>query len=117
MADRTTKPDHVVKHGGNDHHGGLTANDPKSGAPSDMEAALGQYISDANPYTRNRNPGDTNFMLNFSEKEAYDNTGWEFKGTPHRIAKAIKIPYCFRDEDGQVTTKFIFVGFEGSGGQ
>jgi len=55
-------------------------------------------------------------MLEDDVEHDYASTYWTFKGTSHYIKKAIRIPYCFTDKDGQKVRDYILVGFEGGGG-
>jgi Dyp-type peroxidase family len=43
---------------------------------------------------------------------------WDFAGEPHRVTKAIRIPYTYlRASDGVRVSTAILIGFEGPGGQ
>jgi len=89
---------------------------------------LGLYIFNANPYVTlpagNTNPPAPaprkqkalEVMLEDDVEHDYASTYWTFKGTSHYIKKAIRIPYCFTDKDGQKVRDYILVGFEGGGG-
>jgi hypothetical protein len=78
---------------------------------------LGPYIARANPYKLN--PGDPepdhmDIMLDETEKDNYGAT-WYFRKGEHRIAAALRIPYCFKDKFGQEVRDYLLVGFEGMG--
>ena len=82
---------------------------------------LGQYIFDANPYTRKKNPADPlptamDPLLTDTEKY-YVNAQWYFKDGTHHVGRALRIPYHFTDSEGQTVQEYLLVGFEGTGGE
>jgi hypothetical protein len=106
--------------------------------PPDMDRPLGGAISARNPYPKNRAtpptptaaplPGGSmtsashprmalmpNFLLEIEQEEYYPVRTWEFQGMAKPIAKAIRIPYIYSDENGNWVRAHILVGFEGSG--
>src|SRR6266849_2794971 len=99
--------------------------------------ALGQFILLSNPYKAQPsaagfpppapapvlNPPanlDQLFGLCLDEVESQEYTGhWEFKGTPHTIRKAIRIPYMYYHAGVNganiLVTDYLVIGFEGGG--
>jgi hypothetical protein len=55
------------------------------------------------------------FYAGIEQEEYYPARTWEFQGTAKRIGKAIRIPYHYADENGNLIREHILVGFEGSG--
>jgi hypothetical protein len=51
------------------------------------------------------------------EEDSYEIGYWKFKGQSFRIAKAIRIPYTYIDENGNSVTEHLLVGYEGEGGE
>ena len=103
--------------------------------------ALGQFILVSNPYPTKDAPAafpvptippvlnppssatlDKRFGLKLDEAESQEYAGkWDFKGTPHYVAKAVRIPYVYyrpSEEDpnvGVLVTDYLLIGFEGGG--
>ena len=80
---------------------------------------LGEYIIKANPYTKKKNPNDPHPtpmdpMLDGTEQDYYV-VLWYFKNGSYRIGKALRIPYCFKNDEGQDVRDYILVGYEGAG--
>jgi hypothetical protein len=42
---------------------------------------------------------------------------WQFKDRSLRVAKAIRIPHMYMDEDGNTVREYLLSGYEGSGGE
>jgi hypothetical protein len=89
--------------------------------PSTTAQDLGDYIFDANPYTRKENPADPfptpmNPDLTETEKD-YQIVEWRFKNGSLRVAQSLRIPYYFTDEYGQTVKDYVLIGFEGAGGE
>lgn len=40
---------------------------------------------------------------------------WNFKGVPHFIEKAIRIPYTYIDVNGVQIRDYLLIGYEGGG--
>jgi len=40
---------------------------------------------------------------------------WNFKGVPHFIEKAIRIPYTYVDANNVTIQDYLLIGFEGGG--
>jgi len=103
-------------------------------------ASLGQFILVSNPYPTQTAPSafpgptvapilnppsdtvlDKQFGLCLDEVESQEYAGrWDFKGTSHYVAKAIRIPYMYYRpaEDGTtavLVTDYLLIGFEGGG--
>ncbi len=71
---------------------------------------LGQLILDENPYAA------ANTLLPTEPVEVQVELGtWQFKGGPHYIEKAIRIPYTYKDASQHMVQDYILVGFEGGG--
>ena len=84
-----------------------------STTPPTPQQALWDYILGANPYK----PQNQQVMLDETEWDVYAGT-WAFKGQPQRIAKAIRIPYCYTDPKTNLPVlDYLLIGYEGSGGQ
>jgi hypothetical protein len=103
-------------------------------------ASLGRFILVSNPYPTQTAPGtfpapavapilnppadtvlDKRFGLCLDEVESQEYAGrWDFKGTSHYVAKAIRIPYMYYrpSTDGTsavLVTDYLLIGFEGGG--
>jgi hypothetical protein len=82
--------------------------------------ALGEWIFKANPYTRRTThdgrPVNDEILLCLDRVERDQQpTNWYFKGSNNRIVTSIRIPYCSKDEFGQMYMNYIVIGFEGGG--
>ena len=75
-----------------------------------MPALNTNLINQANPYTHAPNFVDPPFV----EKQL-DAGMWNFKGVPHFIEKALKVPYTYVDADGVHVTEYLLIGFAGGG--
>ena len=89
--------------------------------PATTAQALGEYIFNANPYTRKEESDDSfptamNPDLTETEKN-YQVVEWKFKNDTVRVALSLRIPYYFTDEYGQTVKDYLLIGFEGSGGE
>ena len=49
------------------------------------------------------------------EEDVYVDGTWQFKGRSLRIAKAVRIPYTYQDEHGNIVKEYLLIGYEGSG--
>ena len=79
-------------------------------------AASGGAVADILPSARNPCIGlMVRFYADIEQEEYYPARTWEFQGTAKRIGKAIRIPYHYTDENGNLVREHILVGFEGSG--
>ncbi len=89
--------------------------------PKSPAELLGEYILRANPYKEKKSdpaPKNIEVMLAETEKENYtaDYSGeWHFKKGSNRIARALRIPYCYEDAEGQEVRDYILVAYEGPG--
>lgn len=102
--------------------------------------SLGQFILVSNPYPTQDAPSafpaptipptlnppsnttlDTRYGLGLDHVESQEYAGrWDFKGTSHYVAKAIRIPYRYYRpaEDNTIAvlvTDYLLIGFEGGG--
>jgi hypothetical protein len=102
--------------------------------------ALGQFILLSNPYKATASPTafpapavapvlnpptsaqlDKLFGLCLDEAESQDYGGrWDFKGTSHYVARAVRIPYMYyrANQNGGSTlvVDYLLIGFEGGAG-
>lgn len=105
----------------------------------DMERQLGELICARNPYPKDRMKAMQvfldkaeadgtleEFFIHMAlvrgfesqiEEDSYQAGYWKFKDRSLRIAKAIRIPYIYVDENGNRVRDHILVGYEGSGGE
>jgi hypothetical protein len=95
------------------------------------EGTLGNLISNRNIYPKNRlmaagTPagGAAGRLTQLPptvasqiEEDTYEIGYWKFKDRSLRIAKAIRIPYNYIDESGNMVLAHILVGYEGEGGE
>ena len=49
------------------------------------------------------------------EEDVYVDGTWQFKGRSLRMAKAVRIPYTYQDEHGNIVKEYLLIGYEGSG--
>jgi len=87
---------------------------------STPEQKLGDYIFKSNPYTQKENPGDPyptpmQPLLEDTEEEYYT-TVWYFRNGSYRIAKALRIPYRYTNDEGLPVREYLLIGYEGAGG-
>ena len=75
---------------------------------------LGEFIFHENPYGTS---GQT-LLSGFQSVSEFDDEirHWDFAGKDLRIRKAIRVPYRYRDKDGQVRTEHLVIGYEGGSG-
>lgn len=70
-------------------------------------------IKFANPYTDapayELAPGDV------VVEQQLDVGGWNFKGVPHHVEKAIRIAYTYTDDKGVKIRDYLLIGYEGGG--
>lgn len=71
-------------------------------------------IQQANPYT---DPPATqaNFVDPPVVEQQADAGTWTFKGVPHHIEKALRIPYTYTDANGVHIREYLLIGFAGGG--
>jgi hypothetical protein len=50
------------------------------------------------------------------EEGAYVDSSWQFRGRSLRVKKAIRIPYNYLDEYGNLVREYLLIGYEGSAG-
>ena len=89
-----------------------------AGTPEVVAAvvASGGAVADIIPSASNPFIGlMVGFYSDIEQEEYYPARTWEFQGTAKRIGKAIRIPYNYTDENGNLVRGHILVGFEGSG--
>jgi hypothetical protein len=95
------------------------------GHPHDMSQeeamrALGEWIFKANPYTRResrdgrRSHDEMQLCLDRVERDEQP-ANWYFKGGANRVVTSLRIPYCAKDEFGQLYMNYLLIGFEGGG--
>jgi hypothetical protein len=71
-------------------------------------------IQNANPYTVF--PATQADFVNPPLVEQQLDVGtWTFKGVPHYIEKALKIPYTYTDANGVYIQEYLLIGFAGGG--
>lgn len=69
----------------------------------------------ANPYTPPpQPPGNYDGPVIVVEQQK-DAGMWNFKGVPHFIEKALKIPYTYTDTNGVMIREYLLIGFVGGG--
>ena len=81
--------------------------------PSDPPTAadLGNLIFLENPYGQ-----QIELMFDGIELDANYEGTWDFRTGKYRIAKALRIPYCYTDKQGVEIREYLLIGYEGSGG-
>jgi hypothetical protein len=75
---------------------------------------LAETICKRNPY------GVMQLAANWQseiEEDSYEIGSWRFKDRSPRVAKALRIPYTYRDQDDNIIKEYLLIGFEGSGGE
>ena len=55
-------------------------------------------------------------MLKGIEQDAKYGGSWNFRTGSYRVAKALRIPYCYKDAQGVEIKEYLLIGYEGSGG-
>ena len=71
-------------------------------------------LDGANPYTQPPLfPGNYDAVIVVEQQ--LDAGMWNFKGVPHFIEKALKIPYTYTDAGGVVIKDYLLIGFAGGG--
>ncbi|MBI4011679.1 MAG: hypothetical protein HY359_05165 [Candidatus Rokubacteria bacterium] len=82
-------------------------------APSNPPTAadLGDLIFRENPYGQS-----IELMLKGIEQDTKYTGTWDFRTGSYRIAKALRIPYCYKDAQGVEIKEYLLIGYEGSGG-
>src|SRR5690349_1955919 len=106
----------------------------------DMEKQLGEIICARNPYPKDREKairaiqakkqGDATAQKRKEslmelvrdlesqiEEDSYQVGTWKFRDRSLRIAKAIRIPYTYIDENGNKVREYLLIGYEGAGGE
>jgi hypothetical protein len=95
------------------------------------EGTLGNLIGNRNIYPKDRGlaagtvaGGAAGKLMQLAatvasqiEEDSYEIGYWKFKDRSLRIAKAIRIPYTYIDENGNTVLEHLLVGFEGEGGE
>lgn len=72
-------------------------------------------IDKANPYTNFPNVTPPVYDPNPIVEQQLDVGTWNFKGVPHHIEKAIRIPYTYVDTNGVTIQDYLLIGYEGGG--
>jgi hypothetical protein len=75
--------------------------------------ALEDLITAANPYLPAG--GSPTYESPIVIEQQLDVGGWSFKGIPHHIEKAIRIPYTYVDDHGVLIRDYLLIGYEGGG--
>ena len=70
-------------------------------------------IADANPYTVGL--PDPVYENPAVIEQQFDSGNWNFKGVPHFIEKAIRIPYTYVDANNVTIRDYLLIGYEGGG--
>ena len=73
-----------------------------------------QVVKAANPYTVGVGPMQFENPIIVVEQQV-DLGMWAFKGVPHYIEKALKIPYTYTDSSGVTIRDYLLIGFAGGG--
>jgi hypothetical protein len=76
---------------------------------------LEQLIAAANPYLPTDNSSTPDYETPIIIEQQLDVGGWSFKGVPHHIEKAIRIPYTYYDDHGVQVRDYLLIGYEGGG--
>lgn len=88
----------------------------EQGSPDEtMLKQLGETICHRNPYGK-----DMQLAANWQydiEEDYYEIGSWKFKDRSPRVAKAIRIPYTYKDEHDNIVKEYLLIGYEGSGGE
>ena len=78
---------------------------------------LGEFIFQENPYGAGGHwllPGFQS-VTKVEDLESVERR-WHFKGEDHRVRRAIRVPYRYRDEHGKLKTEHLLIGYEGGSG-
>jgi len=76
---------------------------------------LQDVVEAANPYTPNYPTQTMAFDDPIVVEQQVDLGMWTFKGVPHYIERALKIPYKYQDEHGVDIEEYLLIGFAGGG--
>jgi len=79
-----------------------------------MATTLEHLIAAANPYLNAQTTGPE-YEPDLTIEQQADVGGWSFKGVPHHIEKAIRIPYTYTDGNGVEIRDYLLIGYEGGG--
>lgn len=80
------------------------------------EEKLGALICERTPYDSMEFPDDWDKEIEWDAKSVL----WHFRESPHRVAKAIRIPVIVKVKKGNKTESYydwLLIGYEGGGGQ
>jgi hypothetical protein len=80
-----------------------------------MLKLLGEAIFKRNPYGKDMQLA-TNWQYDI-EEDSYEIGSWRFKDRSPRVAKAIRIPYTYKNEANNIVKEYLLIGYEGSGGE
>lgn len=72
-------------------------------------------IDNANPYTNFPSGTPPVYDPIPIVEQQIDVGTWNFKGMPHYIEKAIRIPYTYVDANGVTIQDYLLIGYEGGG--
>lgn len=72
-------------------------------------------IDDANPYTQFLGALPPVYDPLPVVEQQVDVGTWNFKGVPHFIEKAIRIPYTYVDANNVTVLDYLLIGYEGGG--
>jgi len=75
-------------------------------------AELGTYTAPANDGLA---PAPGGMSIDETHVERQVDLNWSFKGVPHYIERALRIPYTYTDENGVDIRDYILIGYEGGG--
>ena len=70
-------------------------------------------LDNANPYTDGL--AAANFETPITVEQQLDAGPWTFKGVPHEIEKALRIPYTYLDDNNVLIEEYLLIGFAGGG--
>ena len=91
--------------------------DDKERAQIRKETSLEELIQKLTPY-----PGGSDYEIDHEGVEYHEKPGgWNFKGIPHGVARAVRVPYTFYwfNEATKSTVEirdYFLIGFEGGAG-
>ncbi|HEY7870979.1 MAG TPA: hypothetical protein VIF59_17220 [Methylomirabilota bacterium] len=81
-----------------------------------MPAFKVAVLQDANPYTKDLPAANQPSYFNpFLVEQQVDVGNWNFKGVPHHIEKALKIPYTYKDANDVEIIEYLLIGYAGGG--
>ena len=78
---------------------------------------LGQLIFDENPYTDNQPPPKSLRIMIDETEVSYRGVQWYFKNGSNYVAKALRIPYTYKDKYGHDVKDYLLIGYEGGAGE